>query len=233
MNDFTKYYDNDEVLSMQRVFIQKVFLWMSIALMFTGVVALYTVNSPWLLNTIFGSRIGFYLIIGLEFFAVWKLTRSIHKMTATQATLGLIVYSILNGLTLSTIFLVYTYSSVASVLFITAGMFGSMFMIGLTTKMDLSKMGSILMMGLIGIILASIVNMFLHASGLTMIISYIGVALFCALTMYDAQKLKALSFSGMHGEDMMQKMAVTGALMLYLDFINLFLFLIRIMGRRD
>ncbi|BEP27917.1 Bax inhibitor-1/YccA family protein [Helicovermis profundi] len=232
MNDFVREKSDYEIEGLQRSFINKVFLWMAIALSFTGVVSLYTVNSPWLLRFIFSSNITFSALIGLEFFAVWKLTRSLSTMSAAKASIGLVLYSVLNGLTLSSIFLMYTSSSIAMVLFISAGMFGSMFMIGMTIKADLSKMRSILFMGLIGIILASVANIFMRSSFMYTAISYIGVLIFCGLTMYDASKLKAISLRGINNDELMQKYVIAGALMLYLDFINLFLFLLRIMGRR-
>ena len=143
-----------------------------------------------------------------------------------------IVYSVINGVLLSFIFLAYTMSSISTVFFITAGTFGVMALIGYTTKTDLSKLGSILFMALIGLIIATVVNMFVHSSGLQLIISYVGVLIFVGLTAYDTQKIKQMLNEQSSADESAQKLALLGALSLYLDFVNLFIHLLRILGDR-
>jgi len=216
----------------QSAFIAKVYGWMAMALAITGVVALYTAYSPSLLNIIFGSRVVFYALILSELGLVIYLTRSISKMSAQLATLTFIFYAILNGLTIASIFVIYTSSSIASTFFITAGTFGIMAFYGHVTKKDLTRMGSLFFMALIGLVLASVVNLFLRSSAIYWVTTYAGILIFVGLTAYDAQKIKALSYNGFSSEDSEQKTAVLGALTLYLDFINLFLYLLRLLGRR-
>ena len=151
-----------------------------------------------------------------------------------MATLMFVIYSVINGATLSFIFLIYTYSSITNVFFITAGTFAVMALIGYFIKVDLSSMGKILMMALIGIIIATIVNIFTKSEGLAMILNYLGVLVFVGLTAYDSQKIKQMMMAAPDAGEVAQKMALLGALSLYLDFINLFLYLLRIFGaRRD
>lgn len=216
----------------QRSFIQKVYWWMSSALIITGLVALFTVSTPSLINAIFGNNILFFgLIIG-EIGLVVYISRSIGKMSAQTATFAFIGYSALNGLTLSVIFLIYTATSIASTFFITAGTFGIMSIYGYFTKRDLTSIGGLLTMALIGIIIAMVVNMFLNSDSLSFIISIIGVLVFVGLTAYDTQKIKKMSGSIEDGTEMATKAAIMGALALYLDFINLFLFFLRLVGNR-
>lgn len=213
-------------------FMTKVYGWMTMALAITGLVALYTASSETLLELVFASKITFWgLIIGTFLLVGW-LTVAIKTMSPTTATLIFIVYSALNGLIFSSIFLIYTSSSIALTFFITAGTFGVMSVYGYFTKADLSKIGSIAIMALVGIILASIVNFFLESETLYWIISYAGVAIFTALIAYDTQKIKDIAIYGFDGEAAEKKMSIVGALTLYLDFINLFLFLLRLFGGR-
>ena len=155
---------------------------------------------------------------------------AIGKLSATAATLLFVLYSIVNGATLSVIFLAYTMTSIASVFFITAGTFAVMAFIGYTTKTDLTSFGKMLMMGLIGIILATVVNIFIGSSMLNMMVSYVGVVVFVGLTAYDSQKIKNLLYQVDNMSEEAQKLALLGSLTLYLDFINLFLMLLRIFG---
>ena len=144
-----------------------------------------------------------------------------------------VLYSVINGATLSVVFLAFTMSSITSVFFITAGTFATMALVGYTTKKDLTSMGRMLFMALIGLVIATVVNMFMRNSGLDMILNYVGVLVFVGLTAYDTQKIKEqLMMAGDAGEAW-QKMALVGALTLYLDFINLFLYLLRILGKRE
>jgi FtsH-binding integral membrane protein len=165
-----------------------------------------------------------------EFALVFGITAAINKLSLTTATLLFVLYSVINGATLSSIFLVYTTSSIASVFFITAGTFAAMALFGYTTKKDLTALGPILLMGLLGIIIASVVNMFVDSSGLNLIVSYLGVLIFVGLTAYDSQKIKQMMLQAPDAGEGMQKLALLGALSLYLDFINLFLYLLRIIG---
>ncbi len=213
-------------------FLQAVFSWMALGLALTGVVAWMTANSTSMIEAIFGNRLLFYGLILGEFGLAIALSSAIDRLSYTAAGAMFLVYSGVNGLVLSLIFLIYTLTSVAGVFFITAGTFGAVAFYGATTRRDLSSMGAIAFMGLIGIILASVVNIFLQSSAVYWIATYVGVAVFVGLTAYDMQKLKAMHESGaLHGESG-AKLAVLGALTLYLDFVNLFLLLLRIFGNR-
>jgi hypothetical protein len=214
------------------VFLTKVYNWMALALLVTGLVAYFTADSEMMIKAIFGNKILFFgLIIG-EIALVGYISARIHKISAYTATLLFLAYSILNGLTLAFIFMAYTSESIGSTFIITAGTFGAMSLYGYATKTDLSKIGNIAFMALIGIIIASVVNMFLQSSTMMWIITYVGVLIFVALIAYDTQKLKRIAIQGFENEEDMSKGAVLGALTLYLDFINLFLFLLRIFGNR-
>lgn len=215
-------------------FIRSVYNWMAAGLALTGVVALYTASSETLIRLIFSNQLLFFgLIIG-ELGLVFYLSSRIQKIQASTATGLFMLYSALNGLTLSFVFLIYTSSSVASVFFICAATFGACSVYGMVTKRDLTSMGGFMAMGLIGIIIASVVNMFIQSSGMSMIISYIGVIVFVGLTAYDTQKLKMMALSQPAGLEagVVRKGTILGALTLYLDFINLFLMLLRIFGDR-
>jgi len=163
---------------------------------------------------------------------VWQISRSIQKFSAQTAGILFTVYAGLNGVIFSTLFLAYTSSSIAATFFITAGVFGATALYGWTTKADLSSIGSLCFMGLIGIIIASIVNIFLRSTMFEYIISYLGVAIFIGLTAYDMQQLKIMNAKGFQDSESMAKISILGALKLYLDFINLFLFLLRLFGQR-
>lgn len=164
---------------------------------------------------------------------VFVLSGMVQKLSAAAATSLFMLYSALTGLTLASIFIVYTYSSIASTFVVTAGMFGAMSLYGYTTKRDLSGIGSMMFMGLIGIILASLVNIWLKSPALTWVITYAGVIIFVGLTAYDTQKLKAMGEQlNPEDKDNFRKYSILGALTLYLDFINLFLMLLRIFGNR-
>jgi len=220
------------IKSYQAVFITKVYNWMALALLITGLVAYYTATTPALMNAIIGSKILFFgLIIG-ELGLVIYLTRSINKLSRNTAIGAFLIYSILNGLTMSVIFLAYTSNSIATTFYITAGTFAAMSFYGYTTKRDLTSIGNMAFMALIGIIIASVVNMFLQNEMMYWIISYLGVAIFVGLIAYDTQKLKEIGSRGFVSEDNMEKTSIMGALSLYLDFVNLFLFLLRIFGDR-
>ncbi len=210
---------------------RKTFGWMAMCLLITALTAMGFVNSGLFYHI--ASSGAMWLLIIAELILVFVLSARINKMSVATATIMLIVYSALNGVTLSFIFLVYSLGSIAKTFFITTGMFGVMALVGATTKRDLSKLGSILFMALIGLIIASLVNIFLRSSGLDWIISLIGVVLFTALTAYDVQRVKRLAAeSDLYDDTQVGRLAVISALSLYLDFINLFLYLLRFFGRK-
>ncbi len=216
-------------------FIRSVYNWMAIGLALTGIVAFYVANDESLIRLIFGNRLIFFgLIIG-ELALVFTISARVHKMQSSTATALFVLYAALNGVTLAAIFLIYTRSSIAATFFVCAGTFVACSVYGWTTKRDLTSLGGFMAMGLIGIIIASVVNMFLRSSGMHMIISYIGVLVFVGLTAYDTQKLKSMALTQPIGLDagVARKGAILGALSLYLDFINLFLMLLRILGSRE
>ncbi|MDL1973862.1 MAG: Bax inhibitor-1/YccA family protein [Desulfobacteria bacterium] len=225
-------FESPQAQILVNTFIRSVYNWMAIGLALTGVVAFYVSNSPSIQQLIFGNRLVFFgLIIG-ELALVFSLAARVNKMQASTATGLFVLYAALNGATLSSIFLVYTQASITSTFFICAATFVACSVFGMTTKRDLTSMGGFLMMGLIGIIIASVVNMFLRSSGMSIIISYVGVIVFVGLTAYDTQKLKTMALdqpAGL-GAGVIRKGAILGALSLYLDFINLFLMLLRIFG---
>lgn len=214
-----------------RSLITKVYLWMSAGLALTGWIAAMVSSSPELLKMLVLNRVVFYgLIIG-EFALVIALSAAIHRMTSGAAILAFLFYAAFNGVTLSTIFLIYTAESIASTFFITAGTFGLMSFYGYVTKKDLTTIGNLCFMALIGIILASIVNLFLRNETLMWVTTYIGVFIFVGLIAYDTQKIKNIASQGMD-EEAFSKVSIMGALALYLDFVNLFLHLLRIAGKR-
>lgn len=215
-----------------RSFVQQVYGWMAAALAVTGFVALLVTRSEALQRFIFGTPFVFFgLIIGELIVVMWLATR-IHTMSVSTATAVFVGYSVLNGLTLSSVFLVYAQATVAQAFFVTAGLFGVMTLYGFFTKTDLTRVGHLLMMGLIGFVIASLVNLFLRSEAIYWIITYAGVVIFTGLVAYDSQRIKEMALSGAGEGEAGQKYAIIGALRLYLDFVNLFLLLLRIFGRR-
>ena len=212
---------------------RKVFVWMTLALALTGLTAFGVATSPSLVAMIFGSKVLFWGLIIAEFALVFAISGAINKLSLSTATLLFILYSVVNGATLSVIFFAFSTAVIAKTFFITAGTFGAMALVGYTTKTDLSSMGKILFMALIGIVIASVVNMFVRSSGFDLIISYVGVLIFVGLTAFDTQKIKEMCQMAPDAGEATQKLALLGALTLYLDFINLFLYLLRIFGRND
>ncbi|MCQ2370034.1 MAG: Bax inhibitor-1/YccA family protein [Paludibacteraceae bacterium] len=236
----TDYFSNDgysyslEEATAQRTLMRNVYLWMTLALAVTGIMSYITASTPVLLNLIFGNPAGIWVLIIAELVLVFVLSARIDKLSFAAAGIMFVVYSLLNGLMLSSIFIVYTMESIATTFFVSAGMFGAMALIGTFTKKDLSGIGRFAIMALIGLIIASLVNMFVQSSQLGWIISFIGVILFAALTSYDAQKIKQmLTTYATDVNESTQKIALLGSLSLYLDFINLFLYLLRFLGRRN
>jgi len=231
-----KEYANERQWALSEAFpalMRKVYLWMTMALVITGFTAYGVANTPALKVALYSNPTIFWILAIAELALVFGVTAAINRISLTTATLMFILYSVLNGAMLSSIFLVYTQSSIATVFFITAGTFGAMALVGYTTKTDLSSMGKILFMALIGLIIATIVNFFVKSSGLDLILSYVGVLIFVGLTAWDSQKIKQMMLQAPDASEGMQKMALLGALTLYLDFINLFIYLLRIFGKRD
>lgn len=216
-------------------FVRSVYNWMFVGLAVTGFIAYYVSTNEGMMSFIYGHRMVFWGILLAELALVFAISGMVNRMSAGTATGLFVLYSALNGLTLSVIFLLYTRSSIVSTFFICAGTFLACSIYGWTTKRDLTSLGGFLMMGLFGIIIASIVNIFLRSGAVSVIVSYIGVFVFVGLTAYDTQKLKNMALTQPAGIDggVLRKGAILGALSLYLDFINLFLFLLRIFGSRD
>lgn len=209
---------------------RKVFVWMTLALAITGLTAYGVATSPTILSLIFSSNVTVFGLIIAEFALVFAISGAINRLSLSTATLLFILYSVINGATLSSIFLTFSVATISKVFFITAGTFGAMALVGYTTKTDLTSMGKLLFMALLGIIIASVVNMFVGSSGLDLILSYVGVLVFVGLTAYDTQKIKQMCQAAPDAGESAQKLALIGALSLYLDFINLFLYLLRIFG---
>ena len=213
-------------------FIKSVYNWMAIGLALTAFTALYVSNSETMLRIIFGNQLVFFgLIIG-ELGLVFYLSARVQKIQASTATALFVLYSVLNGATLSAVFLMYTSASIVSTFFVCALTFGACSVYGMVTKRDLTSLGGFMFMGLIGIIIATVVNMFIQSSAMTMIISYIGVVVFVGLTAYDTQKLKNMALTQPDNASgaMVRKGAIMGALTLYLDFINMFIMMLHIFG---
>jgi len=213
-------------------FFSKVYGWMTAGLALTALVSMFTLSSEAMLQLIFGNKLVFYGLIFGELGLVIALSAAINRISAATATLMFLGYSALNGVTFAAIFLVYTQSSIASTFFVASGTFAAMSLYGYVTKRDLTGWGSFLFMGLIGIIIASVVNIFLQSEMIYWITSYIGVFVFVGLTAYDTQKIKMIGQAGFADAEQQKKAAILGALRLYLDFINLFLMLLRVMGTR-
>ncbi|WP_417012858.1 Bax inhibitor-1 family protein [Alistipes sp.] len=211
---------------------RNVYLWMTMALALTALTAYTVAGSETLLQAIFTNRALFFgLIIG-ELALVFILAANILRMSFLTATLMFIAYSVVNGATLSVIFLVYDLGSIGLTFLVTAGMFGAMSLYGFVTGRDLSSWGNLLFMALVGVVIASLVNLFLKSETLMWIVTYIGIVLFVGLTAYDTQRIKRMIHSGAAVDETMQKLALLGALSLYLDFVNLFLYMLRLLGNR-
>ena len=223
-----------------RAYMLKIYNYMASALALTGIVALFTANSPALLslfyNVVDGRAVGMsglgWIVALAPLGMVMVMSFGVNKLSITALQGMFWAFAVVMGLSLSSIFLVYTGTSIARVFFISAGTFGAMSLYGYTTKKDLTGFGSFLMMGLIGLILASLVNIFLQSPGLSFVTSVLGVLIFVGLTAYDTQKLKNMYYQIAGYGDEMAKASVMGALNLYMDFINIFLHLLRFMGDR-
>ncbi len=224
-------YKSTATSSVLSTVMRKVYVRMFLALVVTAFTALYVASSPALLTTILGSRAIFFGLMIAELAVVFVLSGMLHKLSTATATLLFYLYAILNGVVFSSIFVVYELGSIAYTFFITAGVFGAMSVYGLVTKNDMTRFGSYCVMALFGLIIATVVNIFVANSTLDWIISFVGVALFIGLTAWDTQKIKNAAYEVEPSQ--MGKLATIGALSLYLDFINLFLYLLRFFGRSN
>lgn len=213
-------------------FFTKVYTWMALGLALTGFVAASIASKPSILQVLLANQINFFLLIAVTLGLVMTISWGINRISAMTATALFFIYASLNGVLFSSIFIIYTGESIAKVFFITGGTFGVMSFYGFVTKTDLARIGQICFMALIGLILATIVNLFFRSEALSYLLSYVGVAIFVGLTAYDTQKLKRIATQVTEGSESFAKASIIGALTLYLDFINLFLMLLRILGRR-
>lgn len=214
-----------------RAYIISVYQYMAVALAITGLIAFYVSSSPTMMIALFTPPLS-WLVLFAPLGMVFYMSARINSLTSAAAQLCFWSFACLMGLSLSSIFAVYTSISIVKTFLITSSLFGVMSIYGHTTKKDLSGIGSFLMMGLIGLVIASLVNLFLKSDAMSFIASIIGVIIFTGLTAYDTQKLKDTYYQAMHNNDTMAKVAVYGALGLYMDFVNLFIFLLRFMGNR-
>lgn len=220
-------------LSLPKV-MQNVYIWMTLALTMTGLTAMAVATQPQIISALYGNSFLLWGLLLAEIGIVVYLSSRIMRMSFTTAGLLFALYAVLNGVTLSAIFLIYTAESIAQTFFITAGTFGAMAAVGLFVKKDLSGLGRFLFMTLIGLIVASLANWFFKSEGLALVLNYVGVLLFAGLTAYDTQKIKVmLQQAGQEESESTMKIALLGSLTLYLDFINLFLYLLRFFGSRD
>ena len=229
MNDFVIVRTTEDE---RKKFMSGVYTWMTLALALTGLTAFGVASSLTVLKFIFGNELVFYGLIIAELALVLYFSFRIDKISVTAASMVFIVYSILNGITMASIFIVYTRTSIFSVFLITAGMFAAMSIYGRVTKQDLRSAGRYLTMALFGVIIASVVNIFLKSSGLDWLLSLVTVGIFVGLTAYDTQKAYAIAERS-DGSDMFAKASVVMALELYLDFINIFLSLLRLFGKKN
>ena len=210
---------------------RSVYIWMALALAVTGLTAMTIATQPQIVYAIFANRAIFWMLILAELGMVIYLSARIMSMSFATAGIVFVVYALLNGVTLSSLFMAYTAESIAQTFFVTAGTFGAMAVIGFLVKRDLSAIGRFFYMALIGLIIATVANAFFHNSGLAMICNYAGVVIFSGLTAYDTQKIKNMLVQfGDRRDETVMKLALLGSLSLYLDFINLFLYLLRFLG---
>ena len=211
-------------------FFRKVYGYMAGGLFATGVTALAVASSESLATAIVSNRMVFFGLMIAEVLMVLAFSKVVEKLSTPAAVAFFLAYAVLNGVTMSVIFMIYTSSSIASTFFVTGGTFGALSVYGAVTKRDLTGVGNFAIMGLIGLVIASIVNIFLASPMIYWLTTFVGVIVFTALTAYDTQKLKQFALAS--GPEQQSKVALQGALMLYLDFINLFLYLLRLFGRR-
>lgn len=210
--------------------VRSVYIWMCTALLLTGATASLVAGSPRLLEIVFSNSIFFWGLLIAQFGLVWAISAKVTSFSLPTLSGLFMLYSVLTGITFSIYFLAFTAESIASTFFITAGTFAVMSLYGFLTKTDLTKLGNLCLMALFGLIIASVVNIFLKSETMYWIVSYVGVLIFIGLIAYDTQKIKALAYT--QENEHTQKLAICGALALYLDFINLFIMLLRIFGQR-
>jgi uncharacterized protein len=222
---------SDTQAEVQRGFITRVYAWMTFGLIITALAAVVTLYVPGVLDLLLSNTFIFFGLLGAELIVVVVLSAAVNRLSPAVASLLFIGYAVLNGVSLSLLVLIYTASSIAVTFGVTAATFGIMTLFGYTTHRDLTKLGSLLIMALIGMIIASIVNIFLANSAIYWIITFVGILIFTGLVAYDTQRLKRMSLM-VSDDGMAQKASVLGALALYLDFINIFLLLLRLLGRR-
>lgn len=216
----------------ERTFFHRVFGWMGGGLLLTALVAWYF-GTPERFQSIFGrSQATIWILFAVQIGLVFAIGRAVQKLSETWAASLFVVYSALTGLTLSVLFLVYTTGSIVSAFLASGGTFAASAIYGVVTKKDLTKFGSLVRMAFFGLLIATVVNLFLRSSGLSWVISYVGVLVFIGLTAFDIQKLKAWHQNGIEGSGADRALAIGGALTLYLDFINLFIYMVQILGRR-
>ncbi|HEY2586544.1 MAG TPA: Bax inhibitor-1/YccA family protein [Tepidisphaeraceae bacterium] len=214
-------------------FFNSVYAWMAAGLAVTAGVAWWTSTQPQVLRVVFGSGGARLLLVIALFAMVWAISGTVQRIGPTGATILFMLFSAVNGLVLSGILLIYAKAIIASAFLITAAMFGAMSVYGLVTRRDLTSLGAYLFMGLIGIIIASVVSIFWHPTWLTVVINYVGVFIFVGLTAYDTQRLKHIALETQNDPRLAARLSINGALMLYLDFLNLFLFIVSILGNQD
>lgn len=224
----TKQYETTAVAT--NTLIRSVYIWMCTALLLTGATATLVAGSPRIMEIVFSSNIFFWGLLIAQFGLVWAISAKVNSFSLPTLSGLFMLYSVLTGVTFSVFFLAFTAESIASTFFITAGTFAAMSLYGYFTKSDLTKLGNLMLMALIGIIIASVVNIFLKSEMMYWIVTYVGVLVFIGLIAYDTQKIKALAYA--NDNEHTQKLAICGALSLYLDFINLFIMLLRIFGQR-
>lgn len=224
--------DSFQASSVLPALMRKVFVWMTLGLVITALTAYGVASSPALLTLIFSSKLTFFGLIIAEVALVMWMSVAVSRMSLTTATLCFALFSAVNGATLASVFIVYSMTIITKVFLITAGTFGAMALVGFTTKTDLSFIGRYVIMALLGLIIATVVNIFIGSAGMDMLISYAGVIIFVGLTAYDTQRIKQMCLEAPDAGENMQKLALLGALELYLDFINLFLYLLRIFGNK-
>lgn len=223
------YFENSGITYRKQTdIVNKSFAWMFVGLMCTGVMSFVLASNAAFVNLIFSNMLVFFGLILVELGLVFFLSARIQRISYGTALVCFLLYSLLNGVTLSAIFLLYTANSVAVTFLITGVLFGVMALYGFTTKKDLTSIGNLALMALIGVILVSVVNLFLQSDTLTYVISFVAIAIFIGLTAYDTQKIKRMAENGAS-----ENMGILGALTLYLDFINLFLNLLRLLGKRS
>lgn len=233
MNRFPQTDSIVQVRSSLQTFMAQVYGWMMVGLLLTAFVAWYTASTETVMMYIFSNKLVFWGLIIFQLAIVFVISGMVQRLSAGVATSLFMLYSVLTGLLLSSIFFIYTEGSIASAFVVSAGMFGIMSLYGYITKRDLSGLGNILLMGLIGLLLATVVNIWLASDTLMWITTYLGVIIFVGMTAYDTQQLKNIAAqSGAFDSSMQRKVAIIGALSLYLDFINLFLYMLRILGNR-